>query len=202
MTRSAGGRSGQVRAALKGSMLSGSALPGGKASSFGDGYTFVELLLALLVFSLGALAVASMQLGAVQATRSASESAAALLLAEDLAQRLFADADAIARYTQSLDGTLALAEGVSASCLDGATCEPEAWAESGIATWRALTAQRGLGLPRVCVSRESTVLRVGLNWVSRTPFAAPDAAQTFCLTDDDTDDRRAVALLAPLAVAP
>lgn len=197
MTRSAGGRSGQRCAALR-----GSALPRSKASSFGDGYTFVELLLALLVFSLGALAVASMQLGAVQATRSASESAAALLLAEDLAQRLFADADAIARYTQSLDGTLAMAEGVSASCLDGATCEPEAWAESGIATWRTLTAQRGLAQLRVCVARESTVLRVGLNWVSRTPFAAPDADQTFCLTDGDTDDRRAVALLAPLAVAP
>ncbi|MFN2328951.1 MAG: hypothetical protein ABR612_08550 [Chromatocurvus sp.] len=162
----------------------------------------MELLLALLVFSLGALAVASMQLGAVQAARSASESAAALLLAEDLAQRLLADADAIDRYAQSLDGTMAVADGVTASCLDGVACEPEAWAERGIAAWRALSAQRGLALPRACVSREATVLRVGINWASRSPYTALDADQTFCRTDTDIDGRRAVTLTTPLAITP
>lgn len=166
----------------------------------GNGYTFVELLLALLLFSLGAMAVAAMQFGAVQATRSASESAAALILAEDLAQRLLASADDFAAYEKVLDGDPARADDVAASCLDDVLCEPDAWAERGVAEWQVLSEQGGLSLLRACIAVEISELRIGLSWVSRS--GAPPVPGAFCTSEGDPDDRRAVTLSAPLAVAP
>ncbi|TCO74862.1 type IV pilus modification protein PilV [Chromatocurvus halotolerans] len=170
------------------------------AAGCGGGYTLVELLVALLVFSLGALAVAAMQFGAVQATRSASESAAALMLAEDLAQRLLSDTGAIDRYAQALDGSNAMTGGDVTACLDGATCDPPAWAERGIAAWLALSEQRALALPRACVSRDATTLRVGVSWVSRAVLAPPSS--NFCTSGDASEGRRALTLTAPLGSAP
>jgi Tfp pilus assembly protein PilV len=45
-------------------------------------------MVALLLFSFGTLGIARLQLGAAQATRDASDAAVALMLAEDLAQRV------------------------------------------------------------------------------------------------------------------
>ncbi len=170
------------------------------AAGCGGGYTLVELLLALLVFSLGALAVAAMQFGAVQATRSASESAAALMLVEDLAQRLLSDTGAIDRYAQVLDGSEGMTVGDVTTCFDGAACGPEALAERGIAAWLALSEQRGLALPRACVTRDASALRVGLSWVSRSALAP--VSSDVCGAGDMPDGRRGVVLTAPLGSAP
>lgn len=170
------------------------------ATDCGKGYTLVELLVALLVFSLGALAVAAMQFGAVQATRSASESAAALMLVEDLAQRLLSDTGAIDRYAQALDGSNAMTVGDVTACLDGATCDPEAWSDRGIAAWLALSEQRSLALPRACVSRDTTTLRVDVSWVSRAVLAP--LSSNVCASGDTSGGRRAVTLTAPLGPAP
>jgi len=167
---------------------------------YGNGYTLVELLVALLVFALGALAVATMQYGAVQATRAASESAAALMLVEDLAQRLLSDTHTIDAYTQALDGAGAITvEGVAA-CLDGAKCDPQAWAQRGIAAWRLLSEQRGLALPRACVSRDAAALRLGLSWVSHSALAPLSPA--VCMSGGAAESRRAVTLTVAPSSAP
>lgn len=170
------------------------------AAGRGEGYTLVELLVALLVFSLGALAVAALQYGAVQATRSASESAAAMVLVEDLVQRLLSDTGAIDHYAQALDGNDAMAVGSVTACLDGAACGPEAWAARDIAAWLALSEQRGLALPRACVTHDAAVLRVGLSWVSRSALAP--LSPPFCMTGGTAEGSRAVTLTAPLGSAP
>lgn len=164
------------------------------------GYSFVELLLALLVFSLGAMAVAAMQLGAVQVTRSASESAAALLLVEDLAQRLLTDPDAIGRYEQVLTGDAAAPAGAAHHCVDAPQCTPDAWALRGVADWLALREQRELAAPRACVSRQMNTLQVGLSWDSLAALPAPPGA--FCVADGDGERRRAVSLRLPLEASP
>lgn len=165
-----------------------------------SGYTLVELLLAVLVFSLGSMAVVAMQFGAVQATRSSSEAAAALILTEDLVQRLLANTDVIDRYGQALGGAMAPAPGVATGCLDGHPCDVPLWTEQSIASWLALTEQRGLALPQGCVSQDAHMLRVGLSWVSRS--AAPPAAADSCMSGLGGDDRRAVTLTALLTVTP
>ncbi len=164
------------------------------------GYSFVELLLALLVFSLGAMAVAVMQLGAVQVTRSASESAAALLLVEDLAQRLLTDPDAIGRYEGVLTSDAAAPAGAAHSCVDGPQCTPDAWALRGVADWLALRGQRELAAPRACVWRQPNSLQVGLSWDSLTAVVASPGA--FCVADGDGELRRAVSLRLPLEASP
>ncbi|MEQ8515345.1 MAG: type IV pilus modification protein PilV [Chromatocurvus sp.] len=163
------------------------------------GYSFVELLLALLVFSLGAMAVAAMQLVAVQTTRSASESAAALLLAEDLAQRLLANPGAIGSYQRVLGGDVARAPGAAVSCLDGPRCAPDAWARRGVAAWLELREQRELDAARACVSRQLNTLQVSVSWDSRFAAASPGAS---CFAAGESDNRRAVTLRAPLVTSP
>lgn len=165
-----------------------------------DGYSLVELLLALLIFSLGAMAVAAMLLGAVQATRSASESAAALMLAEDLLQRLLANAPAIDRQEQILHGDIAVPPGAAAACRGETPCSPEAWALRSMAAWLDLNAGRGLAAPRTCVSHEAGRLQVGLSWAS--PFAVAATRDGFCRSGADSDDRRSVTLRAVLAATP
>lgn len=165
-----------------------------------QGYSFVELLLALLVFSLGAMAVAAMQMGAVQVTRTAAESAAALLLAEDLLQRLRADPGSIARYQQALDGGIATAPKSAASCPDGSQCPPEARARHSVAEWISLSEQRRLASPRACVAVQSNTLQVGVSWDSHPGVAATAGAS--CFTEEDRDGRRRVTLRAPLGTSP
>ncbi|MFN2289321.1 MAG: type IV pilus modification protein PilV [Chromatocurvus sp.] len=166
----------------------------------GQGYSFVELLLALLVFSLGAMAVAAMQLGAVQVTRSAAESAAALLLAENLLQRVRADPGSIARYQQALDGETAIAPDPAASCLDGSQCPPAAWARHSLDDWLSLGEQRHLTAPRACVALQSNTLQVGVSWESHRGVVPPAAAS--CFTAEARDGRRQVTLRAPLGTSP
>lgn len=165
-----------------------------------QGYSFIELLLALLVFSLGAMAIAAMQLGAVQVTRAASESAAALLLLEDLAQRVLANPGSVAGYERVLAGDAAAAPDAALSCTDGPQCAPDAWALRGVAAWLELREQRELAAPMACVSRQSNTLRVGLSWDAGDTGAMPPDVS--CFAEDGSDNRRSVTLRVPLEPVP
>lgn len=165
------------------------------------GYSLVELLLALLVFSLGAMAVAAMQLGAVQATRSASDAAAALLLAEDLLQRMLANPAGLDVYVASLgDGDAD--PGAGGDCADAGLCAARARAQRDITAWRRLGEQRSLAELRACVRRQADALQVSLSWSARA--AGGVDPQHSCRGEGDGDDgsRRAVTLRAPVEATP
>ena len=165
------------------------------------GYSFIELLLAVLIFSLGAMAIAAMQLNAVQATRSASDAGAALLLAEDLLQRVLATPGAAAVYAQALQSDAA-GDGEDATCAPAETCAALVSARDDIAAWQQLVDQRPLAATRACVARAPGALQVSVSWIDRGGRGA--TLDVACRGDGDDAEtgRRSVTLSAPLESLP
>ncbi len=67
-----------------------------------DGYTIIEVLVAIAIFAIGMLAIASMQIGATQGTTTARSNTELTALAEDQMERLtrlpFDDDDLVANH--------------------------------------------------------------------------------------------------------
>jgi prepilin-type N-terminal cleavage/methylation domain-containing protein len=89
-----------------------------------NGYSMIEILLALTIFSVGLLAVASLQIGAQRGGRSAVDSTEAAVLAMDRLERLlamdFSDANLV-----DVDGDgLAGINDASAAAADQNTTDP------------------------------------------------------------------------------
>lgn len=164
------------------------------------GFSLVEVLLSLLLFSLGAMALAGMQLAAMQTTRLSSESAAALLLAEDLAQRVLAVPAAATQFELGLrDGMPAIGMTGPGPCADGAVCDYDTWILHELGTWAWLVGQRGLPSLRTCLSRLQGSLQVALSWASQSSVASADDAA--CVAAGSAEGRREVTLLAPMQAA-
>jgi Tfp pilus assembly protein PilV len=138
-------------------------------------------MVALLLFSFGTLGIARLQLGAAQATRDASDAAVALMLAEDLAQRVL------------LGERLQPDEPPQ----PGDSQEPEA----------ALWEQSGLPGARACVARGDSMWRLAVLWEARAvPGAAAGSevaapAGSGCAPSDGSAALRSVRLLLPREVS-
>lgn len=99
------------------------------------GFTLVEVLVALVVLSIGMLGIAVLLLNSLQASRNALERSQAVAMAADIAERIRANR-AGGNWYDTTDGTVAPA--VDPNCeTAGATCDEVAMAGTDLANWQA-----------------------------------------------------------------
>ena len=94
------------------------------------GYSLTELLVAILVIGLGALGAAGLQLASSKNTRSALEGTTAVILAQDMAERLRANPGGV--YAGVADGSPPLG---FVNCL-AANCAPPELASFDVTVWK------------------------------------------------------------------
>jgi type IV pilus assembly protein PilV len=95
------------------------------------GISIVEVLVALVVISVGMLGIASLYLSSLQASRSAKLRSQAVSLVASIADRIRANRDAAAAYDSSKYGTPA-----TQGC-DTKNCSAAALAQDDLARWTA-----------------------------------------------------------------
>jgi type IV pilus assembly protein PilV len=99
-----------------------------------DGFTLVEVLVALVILSVGLLGIAALLLSGLQGSRIALERTQAVTLAADIAERIRANRSAGNAY-DTLDGTLSPA--LAASCEQPAsTCDAATMASNDLKRWQ------------------------------------------------------------------
>ena len=146
------------------------------------GAGLVEVLVALLVFSIGAYAALGVQLAAKRNTFEAAQRTIATGLAGDLLARIRANPTSLSRY--------AISELVPASASDDGDCyriecTPAELAERDIDEWAALLGgfaemvggeesavpSGGLVYPRACVTISDSVVSLEIAWRGSVPQA-------------------------------
>jgi type IV pilus assembly protein PilV len=99
-----------------------------------EGFTLVEVLVALVVLSVGLLGIAALLLNSLQGSRTALERTHAVTLAADMAERIRSNRSAGNAY-DTTDGTVAPA--LSATCEQAAsTCDAATMASNDLKRWQ------------------------------------------------------------------
>ena len=98
-----------------------------------SGFTLIEVLIALIVISVGMLGIAGLYLHSIQAGRTSVFRHQAITLAGDIADRIRANPSAGVNYQ---------ATGQDHGCINGTVnCTPTEMAQNDIAVWDAQAAQ-------------------------------------------------------------
>jgi len=186
------------------------------------GFTMIEVLISILIMTLGLLGLAGLQVRAQQAELESYQRAQALILAQDMVDRINANRKAAGCYdftTDTTDGAPFAGSGAASApvCGPHGTTETRARADLDLTEWHntlngaaeqlagnqvgAMIGARG------CVSLDSSVTpivyRVSVAWQGMSKTKSPtlvDAALT-CATDQYGDEaqRRVVSLTFPIA---
>jgi type IV pilus assembly protein PilV len=102
------------------------------------GFTLIEILVAMLILTVGILGVAAMQLVSFQTNQSAYSRSQATYLAQDMFDRIRANPDGYNNTTiyDDIDGCDAGSIPVNPACISSAAgCSPQATAEQDIREW-------------------------------------------------------------------
>jgi type IV pilus assembly protein PilV len=125
------------------------------------GFTLIEVLVAMLVLSIGVLGVAGMQVTALKNLQSSSNFGVAAMLSNDMADRMWVNqAQALA---DAYDHTAAATN--PANCVDSACTDAEL-AEFDVAEWQqnilGYTTAGGVVVPPMLPSSQGSVTRDGV----------------------------------------
>lgn len=117
------------------------------------GVSLVEVLVALVVLSVGMLGIAALYVESLRSGRFALSRSQAVILASDMGDRIRANPAGGANYTKTVD-----AQGMlSAGCAEGGTtCDPAAMAAHDIATWYSAVDSRA-GAPTALPQGRGTI---------------------------------------------
>jgi type IV pilus assembly protein PilV len=127
----------------------------------GGGFSLIEVLVAMLVLSIGVLGVAGMQVTALKNLQSSSSFGVAAMLANDMADRMWINqAQALANaYNHTA------AASTPAYCVDAA-CSNADLAEFDVAEWqqqiKGYTTGGGVVVPPMLPSAQGSVVRDGV----------------------------------------
>lgn len=170
------------------------------------GVGLIEVLIALVVLAVGALAIISMQITGKQANYDAVQRTTAAHLASDLAERVRANPSGSGGY---LTGQILGAASVGApdpACVEGASCTPTELAQADLYDWeRQLDGQAetrtvggtttqtgGLVAPRAClrgpVGGGSGMYQLAIVWRGTQPVKATALGTDFCAGGLDGTD--------------
>jgi len=143
-----------------------------------DGFTLIEVLVAVLVLSIGMLGIASLQATSLRHNNDASMQTQASFLASDLADRMRANASQAALYPTTTPAT------ASGGCLTS-TCTSTQMVENDLDEWNVLLAD---ALP--AGEGSVTAIAGGLFTITvRWDEARTGVTGTNCDADDPTDLR-------------
>lgn len=125
-----------------------------KAKRCQAGVSLVEVLVALVVLSVGMLGIAALYVESLRAGRSALTRSQAVVLAADIGDRIRANTAGQANYTKTADAQGAL----NAACVEGgAGCAPATMAAHDIAVWHRAVDSR-VGSPTALPGGRGTVV--------------------------------------------
>jgi len=137
------------------------------------GFSMIEVLITLVVLSIGLLGVAGMQLAGMQSNRSAYYRSQATVIAYDMIDRMRTNVDGVAaNHYDGLDS--ANPPATPPTCIDTSSgCSAESLAENDLQEWvndhlSLLPAGSGT------VTRNGNIFTVTVNWVENTDPNDPD----------------------------
>lgn len=123
------------------------------------GFTLIEILVALLILSIGLLGLAALQMSGLQANQSAYMRSQAIFLAYDMFDRIRANPDQAAKYASPSTST-ANCVGVSNTCTEDVLA---AWDR---ASWQAELAERlPGGEGSVTFKPGNTIVTIEVSWL-------------------------------------
>ena len=130
--------------------------------SFNRGFTLLEVMIALLIFSLGLLGMAGLMVVSVKTNQSAYLRTQASFLAQSMADRMRANLGQIGAYAITYPGS------TTDPCAGGASCGPGSVATHDIAIW---SGQLTDSLPNAsaAITCDGTALGVGMQ-VGAAPY--------------------------------
>lgn len=167
---------------------------GHRQRSYTQGFTLLELLVGVVMLSVGILSVASLQITTTQSNFAASQRLEAAMLADAAVARMRANSERLGAYAgNTLDGgsqpsgsapTGCTATMDEASCLS-ATAAVDLWE----LTWAAYQSQT-LVAPKICISQDATVpgdVRIVVAWQGMVPRGAGEASDLDACGQDVND---------------
>lgn len=111
------------------------------------GFTLLEVLVALIVLSIGLLGLAGLQLTTVTNTRDAYHRTQAIMLSYDIADRMRANLDAVGDGDYDANTTTTMVS----DCRSTAGCSTTEMANDDLALWRQAVAALPAGEGIVCI---------------------------------------------------
>lgn len=153
------------------------------------GFTLLEVMVALFVLSIGMLGVAGLQVASKRANADSTQRTIAVLLAQELMERIRANPTALTIYTAAGTGqTLDIGSAIPQAAADctAAECTPEQLASfdiaefatvlSGAAEQRGGASVGGLSSPTVCITGPAALpgtVVVAVAWRGSTATSNP-----------------------------
>jgi len=149
------------------------------------GIGMIEVLIAMLIVSIGAAGLLSMQVSGKRIGYDALQRSSATALVRDIIERMRVNASALSDYAKTVGGTTIGSE-PSPNCLN-APCTPSQMAAHDLWAWeRALdgaaeyisdgsseTLAGGLVTPRGCITHNNGVVTVTLAWKGYQSISSP-----------------------------
>lgn len=173
------------------------------------GVGLIEVLIAMLIVSIGAAGLLSMQVSGKRIGYDALQRSSATSLVRDIIERMRVNPTAVADYAKTVGGTSISSE-PSPNCLT-ATCTPAQMAAHDLWEWeRALdgaaeyianagseTLAGGLVAPRGCITNNNGVVTITLAWRGYQSISNPtanDCGTTQGLYGDNDDQRQIISI--------
>ncbi len=135
------------------------------------GFTLLEILITLLIISIGMLGFAALQVKGLQSNHGAMLNSQAAFLAYDVSERIRANVEAKNTYTIASDATPKVRE------CSTKQCNPNAMAEADIYEWRELC-KAVLPNGKGAISWAGQTGTISISW------AEPENLRTFSLVID------------------
>ncbi|WNV06472.1 type IV pilus modification protein PilV [Candidatus Methylospira mobilis] len=137
------------------------------------GFTLLEVLVTLLILSIGLLGLAGLQITGLRSSQNSYYRLQATLLAQDLSERMRANKAGV-----SLGAYDAAPDGASAADCTSAVCSPEQMAAYDLAQWRAdIAKQLPAGSGEICRGAPSCgtgpAFTVTIRWYEKRAGAQP-----------------------------
>jgi type IV pilus assembly protein PilV len=137
------------------------------------GFSMIEILITLVVLSIGLLGIAGLQVTGMQSNRSAYYRSQATLIAYDMIDRMRTNVDGVnANYYDDLDSTDLPA--TPPTCIDSSSgCSAESLVENDLQEWaddHLALLPSGSGT----VIRNGNIFTVSVNWVENTDTTDPN----------------------------
>jgi type IV pilus assembly protein PilV len=148
---------------------------------FETGFTLIEVLVSMIILSIGLLALVGMQLAAMQNTQGGSLRAQASMMAYDVMDRMRANNPSVTNG----DYDLALAEATPAQpvCAGvAANCSTTQIADFDLAQWRTIMGiymPAGNGSVATVDNGTTTGVTVTINWID--PYSAEDGTEVLAM---------------------
>jgi type IV pilus assembly protein PilV len=148
------------------------------------GFTIVEVLVAMVIMSIGVLGLGVMQLTSLQNTQSGQMKSQASILAYDIIDSMRTNAPSVTggNYTLALDAETPEA----ANCYGvEADCTPQQMATSDVNHWRTTlgaslpSGNGGIGITDL---GDTSLVTITISWVD--PYTAADGNEQFVVTSE------------------